>query len=232
MSRIVGIDLGHDQQPGRLRGRPDGCPQVIPDARRARALLPSIVAFTPDGRRWSARPRGGSSSASPRARSTRSSGSWAVATRTSRKSCAYFPFRRARRRRRSSGSGSATARSRRPRCRRIVLRGAEGARGGALRRAHREGGHHGARRTSTTAQRQATKDAGRIAGLDVLRIVNEPTAASLAYGLQRLGRGRDRGLRPRRRHLRHLDPAGQGRHLRGAGDQRRHASRAATTSTA
>ena len=34
------------------------------------------------------------------------------------------------------------------------------------------------------AQRQATKDAGRIAGLDVLRIVNEPTAASLAYGLE------------------------------------------------
>lgn len=37
------------------------------------------------------------------------------------------------------------------------------------------------------AQRQATRDAGRLAGLDVLRIVNEPTAASLAYGL---------GLRP------------------------------------
>ncbi len=35
------------------------------------------------------------------------------------------------------------------------------------------------------AQRQATKDAGRIAGLDVLRIINEPTAASLAYGLQK-----------------------------------------------
>ncbi|HEV8672486.1 MAG TPA: molecular chaperone DnaK [Methylomirabilota bacterium] len=35
------------------------------------------------------------------------------------------------------------------------------------------------------SQRQATKDAGRIAGLDVLRIVNEPTAACLAYGLQR-----------------------------------------------
>jgi Fe-S protein assembly chaperone HscA len=34
------------------------------------------------------------------------------------------------------------------------------------------------------AQRQATKDAGRIAGLEVLRLVNEPTAASLAYGLQ------------------------------------------------
>ena len=35
------------------------------------------------------------------------------------------------------------------------------------------------------SQRQATKDAGRIAGLDVLRILNEPTAASLAYGLDR-----------------------------------------------
>ncbi len=34
------------------------------------------------------------------------------------------------------------------------------------------------------AQRQATKDAGRIAGLEIVRIVNEPTAASLAYGLQ------------------------------------------------
>ena len=37
------------------------------------------------------------------------------------------------------------------------------------------------------AQRQATKDAGKIAGLDVLRIINEPTAASLAYGLDKQG---------------------------------------------
>ena len=37
------------------------------------------------------------------------------------------------------------------------------------------------------SQRQATKDAGRIAGLDVLRILNEPTAASLAYGLDKEG---------------------------------------------
>ncbi|KAF8891845.1 heat shock protein 70 family [Infundibulicybe gibba] len=36
------------------------------------------------------------------------------------------------------------------------------------------------------AQRQATKDAGQIAGLDVLRVINEPTAAALAYGLDRL----------------------------------------------
>ena len=37
------------------------------------------------------------------------------------------------------------------------------------------------------AQRQATKDAGRIAGLEVLRIINEPTAAALAYGLEKKG---------------------------------------------
>src|SRR6202012_1290974 len=39
------------------------------------------------------------------------------------------------------------------------------------------------------AQRQATKDAGRIAGLEVLRIINEPTAAALAYGLEKRGQG-------------------------------------------
>lgn len=35
------------------------------------------------------------------------------------------------------------------------------------------------------SQRTATKDAGRIAGLEVLRIINEPTAASLAYGFEK-----------------------------------------------
>ncbi len=40
----------------------------------------------------------------------------------------------------------------------------------------------------TDAQRQATKDAGTIAGLEVLRIINEPTAAALAYGLDKLDR--------------------------------------------
>lgn len=39
------------------------------------------------------------------------------------------------------------------------------------------------------AQRQATKDAGRIAGLDVLRILNEPTAAALAYGMEKRASG-------------------------------------------
>src|SRR5690349_2109169 len=40
------------------------------------------------------------------------------------------------------------------------------------------------------SQRQATKDAGRIAGLEVLRIINEPTAAALAYGLEKKGTGK------------------------------------------
>ena len=58
-------------------------------------------------------------------------------------------------------------------------------------------------------QRQATKDAGRIVGLDVKRIVNEPTAASLAYGLDKKtdgarGQGLTRGLQPWRVHWVHL----------------------------
>ena len=75
------------------------------------------------------------------------------------------------------------------------------------------------------AQRQATKDAGQIAGLEVLRIINEPTAAALAYGLDKKKRRDDRGLRPRRRHVRHLDPARRRGRLRGHRDQRRHLPR-------
>lgn len=39
------------------------------------------------------------------------------------------------------------------------------------------------------SQRQATKDAGSISGLNVLRIINEPTAAAIAYGLDKKGQG-------------------------------------------
>ena len=52
-------------------------------------------------------------------------------------------------------------------------------------------------------QRQATKDAGAIAGLEVIRIINEPTAAALAYGLDKAGHvPEDHGLRPGRRNAR------------------------------
>ena len=70
------------------------------------------------------------------------------------------------------------------------------------------------------SQRQATRDAGRIAGLDVLRIVNEPTAAALAYGLDQrktgtvavydLGGGR---LVDDAEHVEPGDPAGVARRL-------------------
>ena len=56
------------------------------------------------------------------------------------------------------------------------------------------------------AQRHATREAARIAGLDVLRIINEPTAAAVAYGLVALVQGPRAGVRPRRRHVRRLHP--------------------------
>ena len=81
------------------------------------------------------------------------------------------------------------------------------------------------------SQRQATKDAGRIAGLEVLRIINEPTASSLAYGLDKKVDETHRRLRPGRRHLRHLDPGRGRRRLRGASPPTATPSWAATTST-
>jgi molecular chaperone DnaK len=78
------------------------------------------------------------------------------------------------------------------------------------------------------SQRQATKDAGRIAGLNVLRIINEPTAAAWPTGWTRGPREQDRaggGLRPRRRHLRHQHPRAERRRVRGAEHQRRHLPR-------
>ncbi len=75
------------------------------------------------------------------------------------------------------------------------------------------------------AQRQATKDAGKIAGLEVLRIINEPTAAALAYGLDKTKSRHHRGLRPRRRHLRRLHSRNRRRRVRGEVDQWRHLPR-------
>ena len=69
------------------------------------------------------------------------------------------------------------------------------------------------------AQREATKDAGKIAGLNVLRIINEPTAASLAYGLDKEVRPDDPRLRPRRRHVRRVGARARRRRLRGQVDR-------------
>ena len=75
------------------------------------------------------------------------------------------------------------------------------------------------------SQRQATQDAGKIAGLNVLRIINEPTAAALAYGLTNAENADDRGIRPRRRHFRYFDSRDLERGLRGQEHQRRHLPR-------
>ena len=76
------------------------------------------------------------------------------------------------------------------------------------------------------AQRQATKEAGQIAGLEVLRIINEPTAAALAYGLDKQARRpHDPGVRPGRRDVRRLAARDRRGGLRGEGHPRRHAPR-------
>ena len=72
------------------------------------------------------------------------------------------------------------------------------------------------------AQREATKDAGKIAGLNVLRIINEPTAAALAYGLDKEGAEHDDPrLRPRRRHVRRVRARARRGRLPRQGDERR-----------
>ena len=75
------------------------------------------------------------------------------------------------------------------------------------------------------AQRQATKEAGEIAGLEVLRIINEPTAAALAYGLDKETRPHDPRLRPRRRHVRRVGARARRRRVRGEVDRRQHPPR-------
>ena len=80
-------------------------------------------------------------------------------------------------------------------------------------------------------QRQATKDAGRIAGLDVKRIINEPTASALAYGLDKKHDEKIAVYDLGRRHLRHLHP--RARRRASSRSRRRTATptSAATTST-
>jgi molecular chaperone DnaK len=183
MSRIVGIDLGTTNS---LVAYLDGAtPRVIPDA-EGRVLLPSIVAFTPDG---------------------------VVVGEAARRQLARNPARTIYSVKRLMGKGYEDVKEELSHLPFEVVPSAEVVRiqvGGrevtppevsayilaALKsRAEAFFGEPVDRAVVTVpayfndAQRQATKDAGRIAGLDVVRIVNEPTAASLAYGLERLTEG-------------------------------------------
>jgi molecular chaperone DnaK len=183
MSRIVGIDLGTTNS---LVAHVDGgIPRAIPDD-DGRLLLPSIVAFTPEG---------------------------VVVGEAARRQLARNPARTIYSVKRLMGRGYEDVKDELRHLPFEVLPSAEVVRirigerevtppevsAHVLRalkqRAEAHFGEAVDRAVITVpayfndAQRQATKDAGRIAGLDVLRIVNEPTAASLAYGLQRLAQG-------------------------------------------
>ena len=183
MSRIVGIDLGTTNSlVAHVEG---GIPRVIPDA-EGRALLPSIVAWTPHG---------------------------VVVGEAARRQLARNAARTVYSVKRLMGRGYEDVKDELPRLPFEVTPHAEvvtiriGDRevtppevsAHVLRalkqRAEAHFGETVEQAVITVpayfndAQRQATKDAGRIAGLEVLRIVNEPTAASLAYGLQKMAEG-------------------------------------------
>ncbi|HET7341662.1 MAG TPA: molecular chaperone DnaK [Methylomirabilota bacterium] len=185
MPRIVGIDLGTTNSLVAYVDERTGLPVVIPD-REGRRLLPSIVGFTPNGvlvgepaRRQLAR-RPADTVFSVKRLMGRG---WDDVKDELR----YLPFRV----QPADGVVKLAVGGREvtpPEVSALVLR--------ALKeRAEAHFGEAIEKAVVTVpayfndSQRQATKDAGRIAGLDVVRIVNEPTAASLAYGLHRLGQG-------------------------------------------
>jgi Fe-S protein assembly chaperone HscA len=183
MSRIVGIDLGTTNSlVAHVEG---GIPRVIPDA-EGRALLPSIVAWTPGGvvvgeaaRRQLAR---NASRTVYSVKRLMGRGYEDVKDELARLPFAVTPQAEVVSIR--IGDREVTP----PEVSAHVLRTLK-------QRAEAHFGEPVERAVITVpayfndAQRQATKDAGRIAGLEVLRIVNEPTAASLAYGLQKLAEG-------------------------------------------
>src|SRR5882724_8583205 len=185
MARIVGIDLGTTNSLVAYVDDRTGLPVVIPD-REGRRLLPSVVGFTPAGivvgeaaRRQLAR-RPTDTVYSVKRLMGRG---WEDVKEELR----YFPFRVLP----AEGTVKLTVGGREvtpPEVSAIVLR--------ALKERAEAHFSEPIERAVVTvpayfndSQRQATKDAGRIAGLDVVRIVNEPTAASLAYGLQRIREG-------------------------------------------
>ena len=183
MSRIVGIDLGTTNS--LVAHMEDGFPKVIPDG-EGRVLLPSVVAFTADGVLVGeqARRQVVKNPAQTIYSVKRFMGK---GYDDIKEELRYFPFRVLPSQeivRIKVGDREVTP----PEVSALILK--------ALKeRAEAYFGEPVEKAVVTVpayfndSQRQATKDAGRIAGLEVLRIVNEPTAASLAYGLHRLKQG-------------------------------------------
>ena len=185
MSRIIGIDLGTTNSLVAYIDDETGFPRVIPDA-EGRMLLPSVVSFTPGGIVVGE---------AAKRQLVRHPGSTVYSVKRFmgrgyedvKDELCYFPFRVCQGEgvvRLGVGDREVTP----PEVSAIILR--------SLReRAEAYLGEPLDKAVITVpayfndSQRQATRDAGRIAGLDVVRIVNEPTAASLAYGLQKLHEG-------------------------------------------
>jgi len=183
MSRIVGIDLGTTNS--LVAYMEGGFPRVIPDA-EGHVLLPSVVGFTADGILV-----GDAAKRQLVRNPTRTIYSvkrlMGKGYEDVKKELRYFPFHVVP----SDEVVKIRVADREvtpPEVSALILR--------ALK--ERAEAHLGEPVTKAVitvpayfndSQRQATKDAGRIAGLEVLRIVNEPTAASLAYGLHRLKEG-------------------------------------------
>ncbi len=188
MERIVGIDLGTTNS--LIAYIDEETPRVIPDAQTGTNLLPSVVSVLPDGRSVVGQP--------------------AIERETEN------PLTTLRSVKRFMGLGMEHVSSEDQR--RYVFADGEGEKQGIVRFAVRERNYtppeisalilRNLRERAEAAlqetvkkvvitvpayfndsQRQATKDAGRIAGLEVIRLVNEPTAASLAYGLDKQEEG-------------------------------------------
>jgi molecular chaperone DnaK len=185
MSRIVGIDLGTTNSLVAYVDEKTGLPRVIPD-RDGQVLLPSIVSFTGEGVLVGA--------AAKRQLVRRPQATVYSVKRLMgrgyddvKEELPYLPFTVVPAEgivKIQMGSREVTP----PEVSAIVLKSLK-------ERAEAHFGEPIEKAVVTVpayfndSQRQATKDAGRIAGLDVVRIVNEPTAASLAYGLQRIREG-------------------------------------------
>src|SRR5213592_3921585 len=185
MSRIVGIDLGTTNSLVGYVDETTGLPRVIPDA-EGRVLLPSVVSFAREGVLVG--------EAAKRLLVRRPATTIYSVKRLMgrgyediKDELCYLPFKVAP----CDGIVKIQVENREvtpPEVSAIVLRSLK-------ERAEKHFGEPIEKAVITVpayfndSQRQATKDAGRIAGLDVVRIVNEPTAASLAYGLHRLKEG-------------------------------------------
>ncbi|HQI76020.1 MAG TPA: Fe-S protein assembly chaperone HscA [Candidatus Latescibacteria bacterium] len=185
MSRILGIDLGTTNS--LIAQVVDGVPHVIRDPQTGERLLPSVVAFTDDGKVL----------VGQAARDAERNGSGIVISSVKRlmgigmehvneDDCKQFPLTPA-----DSGPVRFTVGNQSmtpPQISAHLLRELR-------RRAEQALGEPVSDVVITVpayfndSQRQATRDAGRLAGLQVLRLVNEPTAASLAYGLDRRDHG-------------------------------------------